>query len=483
MAKGRGLRIVNTEVANKGSAEGTHWTTRTDSKGNESQLDYILTSTLDSEPVFGVDRTEGGSDHWLVYARIQFQRRINKRKTRRYKRIRVEKLIDSGGGKYRHPLPVWSTQKEEDTPSDINQSRADYVKELGERLGGFMPNDIKMSGDAKKSAGKMVQDLCSRILTAARKSLETRTVAPAYRTPWFDEECRVAIDKRRSLYKVWLGTKKSTDYVAYRKALRRCRKLVRAKKVEYREERTRRLQREANGSSRDFWRLVERELGSSKRSQNSPECIQIPGRPLAVSAEERREAWAEYREMLGTPPHDVWFDATFLEETKDWTTESLRDSWRDQDHELDRPFSDKEVIQAMKKIKHHKAPGMDGLSNELLKYGGQPLVEALLKLFNELRETEVFPRDWGKAACVQLYKSGERTDPGNYRGIALIRCLGKLYLTLWADRLTKRAETFLSRVQGGFRPRRGCPHQVFSLYDTLVRRKRAGKKSYSSSLT
>lgn len=116
------------------------------------------------------------------------------------------------------------------------------------------------------------------------------------------------------------------------------------------------------------------------------------------------------------------------------------------------------MIQAMKKIKHHKAAGMDGISNELLKYGGQPLVEALLELFNNLHEMEVFPRDWGKAACVQLYKSGDRTDPGNYRGIALISCLGKLYLILWVDRLTNRPETFLSRLQGGFRPRRGCPY-------------------------
>lgn len=431
LAKGRGLRIVNTEVPNKRRADGTHWTTRVDPNGNESQLDYILTSTLDSKPVFKVKREDGGSDHWLVYARIQFQRRrLDKRKKRRYKRIRVETLIDSGGGKYRSPLPVWSTQEEKDTPPDINQSRADYVKELGERLRGFAPEEVKMTGDTKKVAGEMVQDLCSRILTAAKKSLETRTVVPAYRTPWFDEECRAAIDERRALYKVWLRTKQGTDYVAYRGALRRCRKLVRAKKVEYREEMTRRLQREANGSSREFWRRVERELGSSKRSQNSPGCIQIPGHPLAVSAEERREAWAEYREMLGTPPQDVRFDATFFEETKDWAEEYLRASWEDRDQELDKPFSDEEVIQAMKKIKHHKSPGMDGISNELLKYGGLPLLGALLKLFNKLHAMEVFPRDWGKAACVQLYKSGERTDPGNYRGIALISCLGKLYLTL-----------------------------------------------------
>ena len=83
LAKGRGLRIVNTEVPNKNRAVGTHWTTRIDPQtGNESHL-YILTSTLDSEPVFEVARTDGGSDHWLIYARIQFQRRkINKRKAR-----------------------------------------------------------------------------------------------------------------------------------------------------------------------------------------------------------------------------------------------------------------------------------------------------------------------------------------------------------------------------------------------------------------
>ncbi len=479
MAMGHGLRVVNSFSKPKGDEE-AHWTTRKDpATGHESQLDYILLSDLDNAPPeLEVCREDGGSDHWLVYAKVLFpMRREKARKPHRYQRVRSETLIDLGG-RYRQPLPVWSTQTEEDTPKQVNQSRAAYVSALEKELRGYEPNEAKVGSDTIAFAGDLVNDICSRILAAARQSLEIRTVAPAYRKPWFDKDCRQAIDKRRALYQVWLKSEDDTDYKSYRESLRQCRRLIKAKKVAYREERTRRLQHEADASSHRFWCLVDKELGSKKHSGSSHTRIQRQDGTLTTSSDDCREAWAEYQEKLGTPPQDAAFDTKFFDETNAWAEDYMRSSQEDPDPSIARPFKKGELVSALKKLKHHKAPGMDKIGNELLKYGGHSLCDALLKLFNRLLDLEVFPKDWGKAACVQLYKSGDRTDPSNYRGIALISCLGKLYLSLWAERLTGYAEGRLSRLQGGFRPNRGCRHLVYSLYDTLVRRKRSAQTSY-----
>ena len=56
----------------------------------------------------------------------------------------------------------------------------------------------------------------------------------------------------------------------------------------------------------------------------------------------------------------------------------------------------------------------------------------LLRLFNFLRRTEGIPADWFKAVVVNIFKDGDRCEPGNYRGISLISCLGKIYLSMWA---------------------------------------------------
>ena len=75
---------------------------------------------------------------------------------------------------------------------------------------------------------------------------------------------------------------------------------------------------------------------------------------------------------------------------------------------------------------------------------------------------------------VNLFKEGDRADPDNYRGISLISCLGKLYLSMWATRIAEHAEVRLGERQGGFRARRSTVDQALILHEALLRRKRAG---------
>jgi hypothetical protein len=71
-------------------------------------------------------------------------------------------------------------------------------------------------------------------------------------------------------------------------------------------------------------------------------------------------------------------------------------------------------------------------------------------------------------------------DPGKYRGIALISCLGKLYLdlSLWTRRLSSHAEDRLRDEQGGFRRWRSTVDQCLNLSEAVIRRRRQKKKSY-----
>ena len=77
------------------------------------------------------------------------------------------------------------------------------------------------------------------------------------------------------------------------------------------------------------------------------------------------------------------------------------------------------------------------------------------------------PVGWGSSEVVNLFKEGDKTDPGNYRGISLISCLGKIYLSLWAKRLASHLELELSEVQGGFKRGRSTIDQALTLKDPL----------------
>ena len=148
------------------------------------------------------------------------------------------------------------------------------------------------------------------------------------------------------------------------------------------------------------------------------------------------------------------------------------------DGELDGEFTDAEIEEGIKALDYHKAQAEDGTTNPMYKCGGEEMRRHLRKFFNYLRVREAIPNEWQRSLVVNLYKEGDKADPGNYRGIALISCLGKVYLSLWARRLAAHAETRLKDGQGGFRSRRSTVDQALTLHEVLLRRKLAKKNSY-----
>ena len=85
----------------------------------------------------------------------------------------------------------------------------------------------------------------------------------------------------------------------------------------------------------------------------------------------------------------------------------------------------------VKTLKPRKAPGPDKIRYEMLKSGIQFLNAALSKLFNLILQSgSVFPSSWCEGIITPIYKSGNKRDPGNYRGICINSCLGKLFTSV-----------------------------------------------------
>ena len=64
---------------------------------------------------------------------------------------------------------------------------------------------------------------------------------------------------------------------------------------------------------------------------------------------------------------------------------------------------------------------------ELLKYGGSGMVCLLEQLFSVVWHEETVPGQWREGLIVNLFKKGDREDPGNYRGITLLSVVGKVF--------------------------------------------------------
>merc|ERR1711879_418458 len=89
-----------------------------------------------------------------------------------------------------------------------------------------------------------------------------------------------------------------------------------------------------------------------------------------------------------------------------------------------------------KKLKNKKAPGVDGVTNDMLKHLGPGAKNTLLKIFNSSWHSGKFPTRWKEAQIRPSLKKGkDKKKPDSYRPISLLSCTGKLLERLVNKRL------------------------------------------------
>ena len=87
----------------------------------------------------------------------------------------------------------------------------------------------------------------------------------------------------------------------------------------------------------------------------------------------------------------------------------------------------KEVHDATTKAKNNKAPGLDGITYDVLK--NDMALQALTVLFNHCLHNNIIPTTWSKGLINPIPKSasGDPSVPLNYKGISLLPVISKLY--------------------------------------------------------
>ena len=94
-----------------------------------------------------------------------------------------------------------------------------------------------------------------------------------------------------------------------------------------------------------------------------------------------------------------------------------------------------EVKKAIKRLKNGKAPGVDGIQAELLKHGGEQLMDKLTELCNQIWRKGEVPRDCCDGIIIPIQKKGNLRDCNNRRGITLLSVPGKVLCSIILDRL------------------------------------------------
>lgn len=120
--------------------------------------------------------------------------------------------------------------------------------------------------------------------------------------------------------------------------------------------------------------------------------------------------------------------------------------------ELDNHISVAEISNAISKLKNGKAPGLDNISNNMIKCSQTFLLPCLYKIFNSCLTFGYYPKPWSSGYIIPIHKSNDSSDPNNYRGITVTNAIGKLFNKILDIRLDKFLEKhhIISDYQIGF---------------------------------
>ena len=115
--------------------------------------------------------------------------------------------------------------------------------------------------------------------------------------------------------------------------------------------------------------------------------------------------------------------------------------------------------------------------NEMIKNSREMITPCLLKIFNSILSQSIYPKWWTISFLNLIFKSKSPLDPNNYRGIAMMSCLAKLFNKILSNRLEKFFETnnIIKKEQIGFMKKSRTSDHMFILRTLIDKMKIIGK--------
>ena len=117
----------------------------------------------------------------------------------------------------------------------------------------------------------------------------------------------------------------------------------------------------------------------------------------------------------------------------------------------------------MTKIKLGRAAAYDDLAPEMIKWGGQEMINILWDLFKKIWKEERIPKEWEYNIIIPIHKKGETSNCDNYRAICLSLVVLKIYTRILERKLREEVEEDFEEVEGAFRPGRQTQDSIFIL--------------------
>jgi len=275
---------------------------------------------------------------------------------------------------------------------------------------------------------------------------------------WFDNECLILKHKKCKLLNNFRAISDVNILNEYIETKHNFQKLCDKKHKQYKVDKKIEICNVAkNGDTSEFWKLVK--SVTCKSNVNEPD----------ISSNE----WRNYLSNLLNP--NLLDKSSEFSDFVDMFVQSHNNDCdsctEDNSSLLNGDITSEEVLKEINKLKNNKAPGEDGLPGELYKSLSSQLLPVIVKLFNTIFHTGIFPECWSTAIIITLFKKSDRNECGNYRGISLLCVISKIFMGIICDRLTKWSDMneHIIEEQAGFRGGYSTIDNIFILNSIIMK--------------
>ena len=283
---------------------------------------------------------------------------------------------------------------------------------------------------------------------------------------WWNDEAKRLVKWKKAVFEKFLRGRDRNDLLAYKEVRNLVKRRIREIQREENERWGERVSMKYKENKKMFWKEInDIKKGRIHLSGN----IKDRNGSMLTGKKEVEDRWKEYFEDLLNVRMGNECNITALG----------RHGIGSERVDVDEDISDEEVRVAIGRMKSGKSAGLDGVCVEMLKKGGEVIVEWMVRLFRICMSKGEVPDDWKRACIVPLYKGkGEKSECKNYRGISLLSVPGKVYGRVLIERVGKRTDGQLGEEQCGFRRGRGCVDQIFTVKNVCEKYLEKGKELY-----
>ena len=248
--------------------------------------------------------------------------------------------------------------------------------------------------------------------------------------PWFTGNLKTLRNRKNKVWRKYLKTKNDNDYSDFKILFNSFKLLLNQSYNHYISDMSTKLK----SNPKSFWRFV----NSRRKSDEYPSFMKFSnsssGDPATIC-----EFFRSFFSKSYTDTAFIASDSHFSHLDNCLKTSSI-----------DLYFDEAMVKNYLNRLRSNTSPGPDGIPEIILKNCSEVLASPLSCLFNLSISLGVFPSIWKNAFIRPTHKSNARNDVSNYRPIAKLSAIPKLFELIIFDEIYPICKDILVSNQHGF---------------------------------